>query len=104
MLPRIPTQAPDWVGLGNGRECRYATDWSQVDDYGLSEVYEGVQRRVGKRHISQFLEELAGPHVIPGDRNAAYAEMAADVEGERDALEWIEGVVGDVAPVVPALN
>ncbi len=69
-----------------------------------SEVYEGLQRRVGKRHISQFLEELARPHVIPGDRDAAYAEMAADVEGEREALEWIEGLVGDVAPLVPALH
>ena len=26
-----------------------------------------------------------------------YAEMAADAAGEAEALEWIEGVVGDLA-------
>ncbi len=28
---------------------------------------------------------------------AEYAEMAADTEAEAEALEWIEGVIGDVA-------
>ena len=31
------------------------------------------------------------------DLEAAYREMAADEEREAEALEWIEGVIGDVA-------
>ena len=31
------------------------------------------------------------------DLAAAYREMAADEEREREALEWSEGLLGDVA-------
>ena len=56
----------------------------------------GLHRIVGRRRISQFLEKLARPHVVPGDVEAAYREMAADEEREREALAWSEGVIGDV--------
>ena len=62
----------------------------QVSD----EFYDGLQRRVGKRGIGRFLEDLARPHVLtpkPGDPGwedwleRQYAEAAADEEAEREA-------------------
>lgn len=60
------------------------------------EVYEGLHRVVGRRRISQFLERLARPHVVDKDLEAAYREMAQDETREADALEWSEGIIGDV--------
>ena len=64
-----------------------------IDD----EVYEGLYRRVGPRKISRFLEGLARPHVVDSDLEAGYREMAADEARESEALEWSEGLIGDVA-------
>ena len=36
----------------------------QVSD----EFYDGLQRRIGKRGIGRFLEEIARPHVIRPNR------------------------------------
>jgi predicted CopG family antitoxin len=65
------------------------------------EVYLGLHRHIGKRKISQFIEDLTRPHVIDADLELAYKEMAADEERERQAVEWVEGVVGDVAADEP---
>ena len=71
------------------------------------EVYEGLHRRVGRRKISRFIDDLAREHVTDrqtGERwlNASdndlakgYAEAAADEESEQEALEWIESDVGE---------
>ena len=61
------------------------------------ELYQGLHRTVGRRRIGQFLEKLARPHVVQQDIEAAYREMACDEEREREAHEWSEGVIGDVA-------
>lgn len=61
------------------------------------QVYQGLHHVVGRRRISQFIEDLVRPHVVDVELEAAYAEMASDETRERDAREWIEGVVGDVA-------
>jgi predicted CopG family antitoxin len=61
------------------------------------EVYEGLHRVVGRRHISRFLNELAKPHVVEDALEDGYRAMAADEEHEREAMDWIEGVVADVA-------
>ena len=61
------------------------------------DVYQGLHRVVGRRRISQFLDQLARPHVVPADLNAAYREMAADEDREREALNWSEGLMGDIA-------
>lgn len=61
------------------------------------EVYSGLHRRIGQRRISKFLNDLARPHVIEEDFEAAYREMAADENREREALEWSEAMVSDVA-------
>ena len=63
-----------------------------VDD----EVYEGLHSRIGRRRISRFINDLAKPHVLQPELEDGYRAMAADEAHERDALEWIEGVAGDV--------
>ena len=64
-----------------------------VDD----EVYAGLHSVVGRRRISRFLNDLARPHVTKHDLDEAYREMAADEEREREAAEWAEALIGDVA-------
>ena len=39
------------------------------------------------------------PHVLKEDLASAYRAMAADTEREAAAMEWIEGVIGDVSDV-----
>jgi hypothetical protein len=62
-----------------------------------AEVYDGLQTVIGRRRISRFLSDLARPHVVGKDLAAGYAAMAADEAREREAEEWIEGLVGDIA-------
>jgi predicted CopG family antitoxin len=59
------------------------------------EVYEGLHRVIGRRKISQFIEDLVRPHVTTSELEAGYAAMAADAEREAEALEWIEGTMGE---------
>jgi hypothetical protein len=59
-------------------------------------VYVGLHQVIGRGNISRFMNNLVRPHVVRGDRAAIYAEMAADTEREREALEWAEGLMGDL--------
>jgi hypothetical protein len=59
-------------------------------------VYNGLHRVIGRRRISRFLEDLARPHVVSRDLEAAYQEMAQDKAREAEALAWSEGLIGDV--------
>jgi hypothetical protein len=61
------------------------------------EVYEGLRRVVGPRKISRFLSDLARPYVIGDELRAGYAAMAGDEAREREAMEWSEGTLADVA-------
>ncbi len=60
-------------------------------------VYEGLYATVGKRNISHFIESLVRPHVLSESLDAGYRAMALDEEREREAVEWAEGTIGDVA-------
>ena len=62
------------------------------------EVYEGLHRRVGRRKISRFIDELARRHFTKEQLAAEYAEAAADEEREREAREWIESGIDDGLP------
>ena len=62
-----------------------------------AEVYEGLQHVVGRRRISRFLNDLAKPYVIGHDLRAGYAAMAADEAREREADDWADGLIADVA-------
>ena len=64
-------------------------------------VYEGLHRTIGRRRISQFIEKLARPHVVPQDLEASYRDMAADQAREQEALEWSEGVIAGSSPAHP---
>jgi predicted CopG family antitoxin len=61
------------------------------------QVYEGLHRVIGRQKISQFIESLVRPHVIPQGLADAYREMAADEAREAEAHEWVEAVVQDMA-------
>jgi hypothetical protein len=60
-------------------------------------VYQGLHTVVGRRRISQFIESLVRPYVIPKDLELAYQQMAQEEARELEALEWAEASLGDVA-------
>lgn len=59
------------------------------------QVYEGLYRVVGSGRISQFIEKLVRPHVLPHELEDAYAQMAQDGEREAEALDWSEALLAD---------
>ncbi len=61
------------------------------------EVYEGLRKTIGPGKISKFIEDLARPHVVRPNLEAAYAEMAKDKKREKEAMEWAEATFRDVA-------
>ncbi|EKZ8998610.1 addiction module antitoxin [Salmonella enterica] len=61
------------------------------------EVYDGLYRVVGKRRMSQFIEDLLRPHVVDTSLDEGYKAMAADQKREAEALEWCNALVGDMA-------
>lgn len=60
-------------------------------------VYEGLYRKVGKRRMSQFIEDLLRPHVVDKSLDAGYQAMAADQDRETEAQEWCNALSQDVA-------
>ncbi len=60
------------------------------------EVYAGLHREVGRRRISQFIEELVRPHVVDIELEAGYAALATDEVAEREALAWSEATLQDL--------
>ncbi|MGF1611169.1 MAG: hypothetical protein ACFCUQ_17335 [Kiloniellales bacterium] len=60
------------------------------------QVYEGLHRRIGRRNISRFLNDLARPHVLPEAMEEGSRAMAPGGLRETDAAEWAEGLIGDV--------
>jgi len=61
------------------------------------EVYEGLHKIIGPRKISRFIQEIVRPHVVRPNLEAAYAEMAKDERREKEAGEWAEVTLRDVA-------
>ena len=60
------------------------------------ETYQGLQAVAGPRTISEVIEDLARPAVA--DLESAYKEMSLDSEREREATDWIEGLIQDSLP------
>lgn len=60
-------------------------------------VYEGLYRTVGKRRMSQFIEDLVKPHVLDTALDDGYRSMAADAERETEAQAWVNGLIADLA-------
>ena len=61
------------------------------------EVYEGLYRTVGKRRMSQFIEDLLRRHVVDTSLDDGYRAMAADTARESAAMEWCNALAGDMA-------
>jgi len=61
------------------------------------EIYAGLHEIIGRRRISRFLNDLARPHVTRQDLTEAYRAMAADEKREREAEEWAEALIEDIA-------
>jgi hypothetical protein len=59
-------------------------------------VYEGLYRTIGRRRMSQFIEDLLRPHVLDSSLDAGYQEMAADRERENEAKEWCDALAKDM--------
>ena len=60
-------------------------------------VYDGLYRHVGRRRMSQFIEDLIRPHVLGASLEEGYRAMAADKEREAEAMQWCNALIGDVA-------
>ena len=60
-------------------------------------VYDGLYRTIGKRRMSQFIEDLLRPHVLDTALDAGYQAMAADTSREAGATEWIKALNKDLA-------
>ena len=60
------------------------------------DVYQDLQSRVGTEDMNRFVANLIRVHVTTvEDLDAAYREMAADEEREREAREWLEADLGE---------
>lgn len=59
-------------------------------------VYEGLYRTIGKRHMSQFIEDLVRPHVMNTSLDEGYRAMANDQARESEAQEWCNALAQDM--------
>jgi predicted CopG family antitoxin len=59
-------------------------------------VYDGLHRTIGKRKMSQFIEDLVRPYVMDARMDDGYKAMAADKAREDEAMEWCNSIVGDM--------
>ncbi len=60
-----------------------------------ADVYDGLNRMVAKRRISQFISDIVRPHVSDNALDAGYRDMASDAAREGEASEWVEALVDD---------
>jgi hypothetical protein len=58
-----------------------------------SEVYEGLHNKIGRGNIGKFLNGLAKPYVLEDLIESGYIEMSTDDTYNKEALEWMEGLV-----------
>ncbi len=60
-------------------------------------VYDGLYRTIGRRRMSQFIEDLLRPHVMDNTLDDGYRAMAADKEREAEAMVWCNALAKDMA-------
>lgn len=60
-------------------------------------VYDGLWRTIGKRKMSQFIEDLLRPHVLGKSLDDGYKAMAEDQTREAEALEWTNALAKDMS-------
>lgn len=59
-------------------------------------VYDGLYRTIGKRKMSQFIEDLIKPYVLDNTLDEGYRAMAADEIREAEAMEWCNALGKDI--------
>ena len=59
-------------------------------------VYDGLYRTIGKRRMSQFIEDLLRPHVLDTCLDDGYRAMAEDAARESEAHEWCNALAKDM--------
>lgn len=60
------------------------------------EPYQNLQQQVGRGNISSFIEDLIGQHILTRrNLEEGYKAMAADMEHEAEAYEWVEGLIDE---------
>jgi predicted CopG family antitoxin len=59
-------------------------------------VYDGLNRTIGKRRMSQFIEDLLRPHVLDTSLDDGYKAMGADTTRESEANEWCNALAKDM--------
>jgi len=59
-------------------------------------VYNGLHRMIGRRKISQFIEDLVKPHVLDNALDSGYKAMSEDFDREDAALEWCNSLIGNL--------
>ena len=52
---------------------------------------------IGKRRMSQFIENLLRPHVMDSALDEGYRAMASDKQREAAAMEWTSALAKDMA-------
>jgi phage FluMu gp28-like protein len=60
-------------------------------------VYDGLYRRIGKRRMSRFIEDLVRPYVVDSSLDDEYRAMAADTAREAEAMAWSNALIEDIA-------
>lgn len=60
-------------------------------------VYDGLWRTIGKRRMSQFIEDLLRPHVMGASLEDGYKAMAQDHNREAEATQWTNALSKDMA-------
>lgn len=58
-------------------------------------VYNNLYLVIGKGKISKFIENLVKPYVKENNLKLAYQEMNQNIEREREATEWTEGLINN---------
>jgi predicted CopG family antitoxin len=59
------------------------------------EVYAGLHRKIGRRKISGFINDIARERLKPRSLAQEYAEAAKNENAEQDARDWLEADVGE---------
>ena len=65
-------------------------------------IYEGLYRTIGKRRMSQFIEDLLRPHVLDSSLDAGYQAMATDETRELEASELTQALGKYLADETPS--
>jgi hypothetical protein len=59
-------------------------------------VYDWFYRTIGKRKMSQFIEDLLRPHVLDTSLDAGYKAMTANQARESEAMESVNALTRDM--------